>query len=245
MASIKKLFNNLKGIYRVFAAAKNLFNSIKSAISLIKMPLAGWALILVAAVAIYGIVRNYEALKNAVKALESSVPSAGAPAPKGAPVVKIDKSAPDWKKKYCHEEVAKLPPAPFAYDKIIPPFYQLPSPFIKPLIPEDKRDVNAYACGLEYKYDNEPEAFESLGVKYDFNIHRFIEFSERIYNVYKAAMLQEWRQLFLLEKDSPYRGHGGLPLIYTRESERADTVEYAEISRLPNSLYIKFTFYEK
>jgi len=163
-------------------------------------------------------------------------------------VIKIDKTVPDWQKKYCHEEVAKLPPAPFRYDNVEGPSYQLPSTYMMKFIPEEKRYSNAYACGVEYKYDNEEEAFASLGVAYKFDIERFNDFYQQIDHRYASAISKEWKKLSPFDRKEtgvPYPGYEGLPGIFKRESERADTVEFAEAIRLPQALFVKFTFYEK
>lgn len=163
-------------------------------------------------------------------------------------VVKLDKTDPNWKKKYCNEEVVKLPTAPFAYDKHMGPAFSLPSTYIYKLIPEEKKYNNAYACTMEYKYENEEKAFASLGVKYKFDSERFNDFYEQIDILFTKAVNGEWKKISPFDRKetgTPFYMYDGLPAIFQRENERADTVEYAEAYKLPKSLLVKFTFYEK
>lgn len=167
------------------------------------------------------------------------------------PIVKIDKSDEDWLKKYCHEELMKLPPAPFKYTELEEPIFQLPGePYMVKLgiFPKEKLYEGSYACAKEYKYEREEDAYASLGLIYKFDSESLNQFHEKIDILYSESMNNEWKKMPPFDHEDvgrPFWEYGGLPAVFTRESARSDTVDIVEIQTLPKSLFIEFSFYEK
>lgn len=248
-----KLFNKLKSVLRVFRALKNLWNSIKSGLALLKMPLAGWALVLVAAFVIYSVVTDYQALRKAVDYMQTAFSSPGAQvaAPPGIKT-SVTKDDPEWMWKYCREQSAALPPAPFKYEtkdtyervKWIP----IPPSYVASRMPKDVKGnkPDSMSCGMVYKYD-EKEAFTSVGVAYKFDINVFNEFYQRADNIHTSIMDATWKKISPLSKEEADRLHydyEGYPLLFTRENPALGTVEYADMS-FAVDYYVIFTVFEK
>ena len=250
---MKNFFNKIKSVLRVFRALKNLWNSIKSGIALLKMPLAGWALVLVAAFVIYSVVTDYQALRKAIDYMQTAFSSPGAQVV-APPSIKtsITKDDPEWMSKYCREQSAALPPAPFTYIKKdtyekakgvpIPPLY------VGSRMPKNEKGyrVDSLTCGMVYKYDDK-EAFSSVGVAYKFDINTFNEFEQRADNIHTSIMDATWKKISPLGKEEagrPFYSYDGYPLLFTRENPELGTVEYADMN-FAIDYYVLFTVFEK
>ena len=250
---MKKLFDKIKSVLRVFRALKNLWNSIKSGIALLKMPLAGWALVLVAAFVIYSVVTDYQALRKAIDYMQTAFSSPGAQvvAPPGIKT-SVTKDDPEWMSKYCHEQSAALPPAPFKYIK--KDTYEkakgvpIPPRYVANRMPKDAKGnkSDSLTCGMVYKYD-EKEAFASVGVAYKFNIDAFNEFYQRADNIHTNIMDATWKKISPLSTEEAGRSfysYEGYPLLFTRENQALSTVDHA-VMTFAVDYYVQFTVFEK
>lgn len=245
-----KLFKWLKGIYRVFNALKDFYNSIKSGIALLKMPLAGWALIAVAAFVIYSVATNYEELRSAISQLRSYYVSKNAPASEGPAIeTSITKDDPQWMRKYCDEQLAKLPAPPFKFNKktVEGIWLTLPSLEVGSRMPKNEKGyrVDSVTCRLIYGY-NQKEAFPSMDVEYKFDIKAINEFQKRVDEIYSLSMDPTWEKIVLDkgEGGSPFYAYQGFPLVFKRENPKLGTVEYARMS-FAIDFWVSFTVYEK
>lgn len=237
----------------MFNAVKRLWNIIKSGIALLKMPLAGWALVLVAAFVIYSVATDYRAIRNAINYMQSvfSSPKSQVSA---LPAIKtsVTKDDPEWMWKYCREQAALLPPAPFKYEKKETwekeKWIPIPPRYVASRMPKDAKGnkPDSMSCGIVYKYD-EKEAFASLGVAYKFDINAFNEFYQHADNVHTDVMDAAWKKISPLNREETgrsYYSYEGYPLLFMRENSALGTMEYADMS-FAVDYYVIFTVYEK
>lgn len=250
---MRRFFDKIKSVLRVFKAVKSLWNTIKSGISLLQMPLAGWALILVAAFVIYSVVTDYQALRKAIDYMQSafSSPKAQVVAPPGIKT-SVTKDDSEWMSKYCREQSAALPPAPFRYIK--KDTYEkakgvpIPPTYVGSRMPKDAKGnkPDSLTCGMVYTYD-EKEAFSSVGVAYKFDINAFNDFYQRADQIHTSIMDATWKKISPLDKEEagrPFYSYEGYPLLFTRENPALGTVDYATMS-FAVDYYVQFTVYEK
>src|SRR3989338_8821859 len=249
----KKIFYKLKAVLRVFQAFKNLWASIKSGLSLLSMPWTWGAFFLVAAFVLYSVVTDYQALRNAVDRMQSAFSSSKSQvvAPPGIET-SVTKDDPEWMSKYCREQSAAFPPAPFKYEK--KETYEkakgdpAPPTEIGRRMPKDAKgnEPDSLTCGFVYKYDDE-EAFASVGIAYKFDINAFNEFYERADNLHTHAMNATWKKISLLsnkEAGRPFNSYEGYPLLFMRENPVLGTIEYASM-HFAVDYYVLFTIFEK
>src|SRR3989338_5875422 len=216
---MKKLFDKIKSVLRVFRALKNLWNSIKSGIALLKMPLAGWALVLVAAFVIYSVVTDYQALRKAIDYMQTAFSSPGA-------------------------QVVAPPGIKTSVTKDVP----IPPRYVANRMPKDAKGnkSDSLTCGMVYKYD-EKEAFASVGVAYKFNIDAFNEFYQRADNIHTNIMDATWKKISPLSTEETGRSfysYEGYPLLFTRENQALSTVDHA-VMTFAVDYYVQFTVFEK
>lgn len=164
----------------------------------------------------------------------------------------VTKNEEEWMGKYCREQAALLPPAPFKYEskdtyeraKWIP----IPPRYVASRMPKDAKGnkPDSMSCGMVYKYD-EKEAFASVGVLYEFDINASNEFYRRADQIHTSTMDATWKKISPLsneEADRPFFIDESFPLLFMRENPALGTVEYADMS-FAVDYYVKFTVYEK
>ena len=248
---MKSFFKKLKSIFRVFNAVKSLFNTLKSFVSLMQLPLAWWALILVAAVMIYSAATKYEALKGAIGGLRAAFSSSETQnlVPLGIKT-SVTKDDPEWMRKYCFEQVALLPAAPFTYEKKIEEGIgvSIPPLYVSSRMPKDERGyrVDSLTCRFIYPYEDKG-AYASMGVEYKFDITARNEFEKRVDEIYTGIMDPSWTKISPLTNDEggrPFYSYEGFPLLFKRENPALGTIEYADMD-FAIDYWVKFTVYEK
>jgi len=185
----------------------------------------------------------------------ASAPSSPPPPPPPPPpriTTAITKDQDEWMSKYCKEQAATLPLAPFKYqnrknyeqNKGVP----IPPLYVGKRMPNKANGypVDSLTCGFSYKYDDK-EAFASVGVIYKFDIDRFNDFYERSDSIYTNNMDATWKKVSPLSNEEAYRSpstYKGYPLLFMRENLELGTVEYASIN-FAVDYYVHFTVYEK
>jgi hypothetical protein len=243
-------FKKLKAVFRVFNAFKSLCASIKSAISLVSLPLVGWALVVVAVIAIVSIAANYEELRKAISQMRSQYISTNAPVGGQFEIkTSVTKDDPDWLGKYCSEQAAKLPPPPFKYKKRTEEgkWLIITSLGVGKRLPKDENgyEVDSLTCRVIYSYDPK-EAWPSMGVNYVIDIKSSNEFEKKVDEIYTLSMDPTWEKISSLgqeETGRPFYSYQGFPLLFKRENPKLGTVEYAEMA-FAIDYWVKFTVYE-
>ncbi len=177
----------------------------------------------------------------------SGTENGGQVAPVEQPLImEVDKDDPKWLIKYCKDEVIKLPEAPFQYQGKEGPSVSMANPYIKKLIPEDKR-YQEESCTMTYNYNNE-EAFNSVGIEYEVNIKSSNKFKEKVDLIFSDKINSSWKKISPLsseESGQPSYSYQGFPLVFTRENPYIGTIEYVEAFFGASRLYIKISIYEE
>lgn len=247
MASFLK---KIKGVFRVFNAIKGFISAIKSAVSLLSLPLVGWALVVVAVIAIYMVATNYEELRSAIVHMRQDFISRNAPAGAKPEIeTSVTKDDPQWMFKYCSEQAGKLPIPPFKYQKSEKKdavVFSIPSVEVNKRLPQrvDGYKVDSLTCRIIYDFDDK-EAFTSMGVEYRFDIKAFNEFKKRVDEMHTLSMDQTWEKIFSVDQktSNPSYAYQGFPMLFMRENPKLGTVEYAEMD-FAIDYWVKFTVYE-
>lgn len=162
--------------------------------------------------------------------------------------VEINKSDPKWLDNYCAKEVKNLPKAPFKNKGLDGDVqkYSIPDTFLRKMIPETKW-YEARSCGLWYKYD-EKEAYPSVAVDYVFDIKAMNTFKENVDRLITKAMDDSWKKISPLsdgEANRPFYMYKGVPIVFTREKDKLNTVEFATIDFGASTFFVNLTVYEK
>lgn len=158
--------------------------------------------------------------------------------------IKKDK---DWMYKYCVQEIAKLPEAPFKYKQKLGPERNGPMVWVSAFFPKDIRFDHKSGCAMDYKF-NDDEAYASLGVKNGADIKYTNEFQKRVDELLTSKIDSSWKKISPLGKEesgNPFYAYMGFPMVFTRENQELGTVEYIDIFFGALTLYIKIEFYEK
>lgn len=164
--------------------------------------------------------------------------------PSSSEELKKDK---DWMYKYCVQEIAKLPEAPFKYRSKIGPARNGPMVWVSEFFPKGTRFDHQSGCAMDYKYD-EKEAYASLGVKYGATIESVNEFEKRVDEMLTSKIDSSWKKISPLGKQqrgTPGYAYNGFPMVFTRENKVLGTVEYIDIFFGGKVIYIKIEFYAK
>lgn len=165
--------------------------------------------------------------------------------PEETGAISVDKTDPQWLKKYCAREVQKLPEAPFTYTSKSEVIETGPLTPVVRLLPQDYYFKTA-ACRIGYHYEAEP-AYASLGVPYAIDIRAKYKFSERTAEILTSKMDPSWKQAAFPEKAGEEKSADAakrLPLIFTRENADLKTREYVHIYfGIP--LYVKLIVYSQ
>jgi hypothetical protein len=161
---------------------------------------------------------------------------------------KVDKNDPNWLKEYCRKEIKNLPQAPFKIKRLDGDvhFLSIPNVYLNARIPSDKRN-GTVTCSLWYNYDPK-EAYASVAVEYLTDIKSVNTFEENVDRLLSQAIDKSWKKISPLndtEGGRPAYGYSGVPLVYTRENESLETVEYATADWGANTFYVNLTAYEK
>lgn len=155
------------------------------------------------------------------------------------PAAVINKKDPEWLKKYCFEELAKLPPAPFRYRSREKIKETLPDHYIRKRIPSHEK---IGACILSYPFDREA-AYASLGVKYMMDIQLVRQFEEKVEALITPQMAPGWQKISPIdsrEGGRPAYSYGGFPLIFQRKNPKLGIMEFVDFSfGIP--FYVKMT----
>ena len=167
---------------------------------------------------------------------------------KQAKAVKIDKSDPNWLKKYCADEIKNLPQAPFKNQGLDGDvqFLGIPEVYLRETIPSDKW-YPAKNCGLWYKYDPK-EAYPSVAVEYKFDIRAANTFNENVDRLVSEAIDDSWRKISPIDDEAagrPFYLYKGFPMVFTRERTDVGTVEFATFDWGANNFFVHLTVYEK
>ncbi|HEY5601045.1 MAG TPA: hypothetical protein VIK81_03055 [Patescibacteria group bacterium] len=158
----------------------------------------------------------------------------------------VDKTDTKWLEKYCREEMAKLPEAPFTYKSKVDVYLTMADVFIKNRIPEEKR-YKEETCQIDYKYEDN-FAYPSVGVEYKFDINHANQFHENVDNLITSRIDSSWKKFSPVSKEEggrPFYVYEGFPLAFTRENPSTGTVDYAYYDFGALTLYASFSTYEK
>lgn len=163
------------------------------------------------------------------------------------PAAQVDKTDPKWLEKYCREEMAKLPEAPFKFENKIDIYLTMADTYIISRIPEGKKYTGEETCQIDYKFKDEI-AYPSVGVEYEFDINNANMFREKVDQMISAKMASSWKKISPLsaeEAGRPFYLYEGIPLVFTRENPTTGTVDFAYFDFGALVLYASFTTYEK
>lgn len=163
------------------------------------------------------------------------------------PLAQVDKSDPKWLEKYCREEMAKLPEAPFKLESKKDTYLTMADTYILKRIPEEKRYSGEETCQIDYNFKDEI-AYPSVGVEYKFDIKNANMFREKVDQMITTKMASSWKKISPLsaeEAGRPFYLYEGIPVVFTRENPTTGTVDYAYFDFGALVLYASFTTYEK
>ncbi|MBI2021676.1 hypothetical protein HYS93_02195 [Candidatus Daviesbacteria bacterium] len=158
----------------------------------------------------------------------------------------VDKKDPKWLEKYCKEELAKIPDAPFKYKEKEAIVGTLGDPYILDKFPKDKR-FKGKSCVIDYNYEDEP-AYASVGVTYKFDIRFRNQFEEAVDKLISSKMDSSWKKISPVSNEEggrPFYSYKGFPMVFTRENSATGTVDYVDINWGAKSLFVTFSTYEK
>lgn len=154
----------------------------------------------------------------------------------------VDKSDPEWIKRYCFAEVKKLPAPPFPVTKV-----EGPSPIeqggdLESIFPKGK---NIFSCRMKYVYTrNQAYAFY-FGEKPFWDINDTNQFRSNVESYYADELAKQgWRNI-TYEYEELIATPGTLQNLYfRRENPDLGTVEYIDFS-LVGIVFLDLTVIEK
>lgn len=157
-----------------------------------------------------------------------------------------DKKDPKWLENYCKEETAKLPEAPFTYEKKRNTYLTRADTYILARIPEDKK-YKEKTCQLDYIFEDKI-AYPSLGIEYKFDIKYTNLFQEKVDQIVSSKMDSSWKKISPIPNPDAGRyafSYKGFPLVFTRENSSTGTIDYAYFDWGSKTFYVSITTYEK